>query len=93
LPEVYEKHLAGIWQKTGYVAEGAPYVLRGLLGRLEIGSALPPFSAQSPQPSVLAAAFLDEEHCPGARGLTDAEKAKLEELRDRSPPPAHDNAS
>ena len=36
----------------------------------------------------LAAAFLDEEHCPGARGLTDAEKAKLKAIRDRSFPPA-----
>jgi hypothetical protein len=84
--DVYEKRLAGIWQEIGCSAEWAPYVVRGLLDRWE-GSALL-FSAQSPQPSVLAAAFLDEEHCPGARGLTDAEKAKLEGLRDRSPPPA-----
>jgi hypothetical protein len=26
-------------------------------------------------PPALAAAYLDEEHCPGAHGLTDAEKA------------------
>jgi len=33
-----------------------------------------PFDAQSPQKPELAKAFLDEEHCPGARGPTDAEK-------------------
>jgi hypothetical protein len=36
---------------------------------------------------MLAATFLDEEHCPGARGLTNDEKAKLKEIRDRAPPP------
>jgi hypothetical protein len=36
----------------------------------------------------LAKAFLDEEHCPGAHGLSDTDKAKLKKIRDRSPPPA-----
>jgi uncharacterized protein YjbI with pentapeptide repeats len=46
-----------------------------------------PFDAQSPQLHELAAAFLDEEHCPGARGLPEYSKAELKEIRDRSPPP------
>src|SRR5262249_4513765 len=82
--EVYEKRLAELWHETGCAAEGAPYVLRRLLDRLE-GT---PFGAQSPQVPELAKAFLDEEHCPGARQLTDAEKARLKAIRDRSPPPA-----
>jgi hypothetical protein len=28
----------------------------------------------------LAAAFLDEEHCPGAHGLSDYDRAKLKEI-------------
>jgi hypothetical protein len=84
--EVYEKHLAEIWREIGCVGEGAPYVIRGLLIRLEKGSPL--FDAQSPQPRELAKAFLDEEHCPGAHGLSEADKAKLKAIRDGSPPPA-----
>jgi Pentapeptide repeats (8 copies) len=80
------KRLAEIWRETGCASQGAPYVLRGLLVRLEFESF--PFGAGSPQPRKLAAAFLDEEHCPGAHGLTDAEKAKLKAIRDRSPPPS-----
>jgi uncharacterized protein YjbI with pentapeptide repeats len=80
--EAYEKRVAGIWRETGCAAEGAPYVLRQLLSSLDST----PFDAQSPQKPVLAAAFLDEEQCPCARGLTNGEKAKLKEIRDRLPP-------
>jgi uncharacterized protein YjbI with pentapeptide repeats len=89
--EVYEKRLAELWHETGCAAEGAPYVLREFLHRLAPTGAeavpinLPRFGAQSPQVPELAKAFLDEEHCPAARGLTDAEKAKLKAIRDRSP--------
>ncbi len=84
--DVHEKRLAEVWRETGCAAEGAPYVVRGVLVRL--GGVGRPFDEQSPQPSALAAAFLDEEHCPGARGLTEVEKAKLKAIRDRSRPPA-----
>jgi hypothetical protein len=33
-------------------------------------------------------AFLDEAHCSGAEGLSDADKAKLNEIRDRAAPRA-----
>jgi uncharacterized protein YjbI with pentapeptide repeats len=46
-----------------------------------------PFTDDSPEPAKLAAAFLDTENCPGARGLGEAEIAKLKEIRDRAPPP------
>jgi Pentapeptide repeats (8 copies) len=83
--EVYERRLVEIWSDVGCGAEG-PYVLRGLLVHLEGGHS--PFRRQSPQLPALAKAFLDEEHCPGAHGLTEPEKARLKEIRDRSPPPA-----
>lgn len=34
----------------------------------------------------LAAAFLDTDHCTGARGLAEAEIVKLKAIRDRAPP-------
>jgi uncharacterized protein YjbI with pentapeptide repeats len=84
--ELYEKRVIGIWRETGCAADSGPYVVRAWLDVL--GLKLPPFQAHSLQLSTLAAAYLDEEHCPSARGLTDTEKAKLKEVRDRSPPPA-----
>jgi uncharacterized protein YjbI with pentapeptide repeats len=84
--EVYEKRLAGIWEQIGCAAEGAPYVIRGLLAHFAYYRN--PFEAQSSQPYKLAQAFLDEEQCPGAHGLTEDEKAKLRATRDRPPPPA-----
>lgn len=82
--EVYETRLAKIWQEIGCASKGAPYVLSGLLARLTSRS---PFDAQSPQPRELAKAFLDEEHCPGVRGLSDIDKATLKAIRDRAPAP------
>jgi uncharacterized protein YjbI with pentapeptide repeats len=86
--EVYEKRVTELWHATGCTAEWAPYVLRGLLPRLRSGSSHSPFSAQSPQLPALAAAFLDEEHCEGAHGLSGDEKATLKAIRDSSPPTA-----
>jgi len=86
--EVYEKSLAEQWQKTGCAAEGAPYVLRGLLARL--GNPrywYSPFASDSPETPKLAAAYLDKD-CAGARGLSEAEIARLKAIRDRAPPPA-----
>ncbi len=75
--DVYEKGLAKQLHETGCAAHGAPYVLPGLLNRLMV--------METPQKSVLAALFLDEEHCAGARGLPAAAKATLEAIRDRGP--------
>ncbi|HEY8005300.1 MAG TPA: pentapeptide repeat-containing protein [Methylocella sp.] len=85
--EDYEKRVAGVWRETGCAEEGAPYVLRSFLSRLEV-SWDSPFDEQSPQLPALAKAFLDEAHCFGAHGLTGAEKAKLKAIRDRPPTPA-----
>src|SRR5262249_25205350 len=56
--------------------------------RLQASSNL--LAKDSPEVPKLANAFLDAEHCPGARGLTDAEIAKLKELaaKAKNPPPA-----
>src|SRR6266851_4817731 len=75
--DVYEKGLAKQLRKTGCAADGAPYLLLGLLNRLE--------DLKVPQESALAAQFLDEEHCAGARGLSVAAKAALEAIRDLGP--------
>ncbi len=85
-PEVYEKSLAAQWQKTVGAADGAPYVLRALLRRLEIPSHSP-FAEDSPEVPKLAAAFLKPD-CAGARGLSEAEIAKLKALAAKAPPPA-----
>ncbi len=100
-PEVYEKSLAEQWHKTGCAADGAPYVVRWLLFRLENSNTSVisvsfrdisfsisfPFTQDSPEVPKLAAAFLHKD-CAGARGLSEAEIAKLKAIRDRAPPPA-----
>lgn len=49
---------------------------------------LSPFGPDSAEVPKLAAAFLDAEHCPGARGLRDDEIARLKEIAAKAPPPA-----
>jgi hypothetical protein len=63
---------------NGSNADGAPYSMRGLLRNL--GDR---FSLESSQPNMIAAAFLDEAKCPGARGLSKEDKLKLRDMRDR----------
>jgi hypothetical protein len=82
--QVYEKRLAEVWRETGCAADGAPYVIRGLVTLFEPRWSAPPISAQLEK---LATAFLDEENCPGARGLSYNEKIQLKKIRDLPPPP------
>ncbi len=84
--EFYKRSLAEQWRKTVCDAEGAPFVLRALLARLR-GEALP-FGKDSTEVPKLAAAFLDKEHCPGARGLSEDEIAELKNIHDRAAPAA-----
>ena len=85
-PDDYEKSLKAVWHGTVCVAEearkGAPYVIRGLLRHIDDR-----FQAGSPHPAALAADFLDEEKCLGARGLSEEDKIKLRKIRDRPPVP------
>jgi uncharacterized protein YjbI with pentapeptide repeats len=77
-PEVYEQSLAEQWRKTGCAAEGAPYVLHGLVARLS-GRGPSPFRDQSGWAKDLASDFL-YENCAGALGLSEADKAKLKKI-------------
>lgn len=78
-PQVYRKGLVDRLKKIGCATEGAPYVISGLITQL---------AYRFRDPSRLAAvakAFLDEPNCPGALGLSEENKAKLREIRDRVP--------
>jgi uncharacterized protein YjbI with pentapeptide repeats len=77
----YEQSLKESLRETGCTADGAPYVIRGLLRKINRR-----FNSDSQYPLALAAAFLDEAHCPGARGLSEEDQVKLREIRDRPPP-------
>jgi hypothetical protein len=79
-PDIHEKTLAEWLQKTGCDADGASYVIRGLLRNLDER-----FGSGSSRSSTIAAAFLDETQCKGARELAEDDKAKLREIRDRHP--------
>jgi hypothetical protein len=50
-------------------------VIRGLLPQLNLR-----FSNDDPQKALVAKAFLDEPSCPGARGLSDDDNARLRRL-------------
>lgn len=84
--EVYEKSFARQWRNSGCAADGAPYVLRALLSRLDDPEESG-LGADSPEKAKLAVAFLDKD-CAGARGLSEAEIAKLKAISARAPPPA-----
>ena len=85
-PEAYAKSLAGQWQKLGCAEDGVPYVLRALIARLSRYDS--PFRDQSDAAKALAADFLNEAQCPGARGLSEADKADLKKIRDAPAPEA-----
>jgi hypothetical protein len=76
--DVYRVEFAKQWKQIGCAAPGAPYVLMGLIRSIEQTALV-----YDPQVPLLAAEFLRED-CAGARGLSDEEKHKLSNLRDRS---------
>jgi hypothetical protein len=53
-------------------------VIQGIISHLDYR-----FQDSRSQEAAVAAAFLDEAKCPGARGLSEENKAKLREIRDR----------
>ena len=65
---------------AGCAAEGAPYVIRGLLRRFA-----PVFNQESEK--ILAKAFLDPVTCPAATQLSEDDKASLTAIRGPTPPP------
>jgi hypothetical protein len=72
----YEKVLARRLQQIGCNIVGAPYVVHALLQTLDFR-----FTSDDSTAS-LARAFLDEAHCPGARGLSEEDKLALQKRRD-----------
>jgi uncharacterized protein YjbI with pentapeptide repeats len=74
----YGNRLLGLLHQTGCERDGAPYVIRGLLRTIARR-----FPSDSQHPAALAAAFLDEASCPGAKGLSDEDKAALRAMAGR----------
>jgi hypothetical protein len=86
-PVAYTKTLAGQWRELGCAAEGAPYVLHGLAAQLS-NTLISPFRDQSEEAKSLAFDLLDEAHCAGARGLSEADKAELKKIATPAAPQA-----
>jgi uncharacterized protein YjbI with pentapeptide repeats len=80
-PAVYEAKRAERWRLIGCSADGAPYVLAGLIRTM--ASAYSPFSSDSVQVRKLAADLLKDD-CAGERGLSEDARATLKALRDRA---------
>lgn len=79
-PEAYRKRVADGLKTIGCNAGGAPYVMAGLIRQLDNR-----FWGSSALETSVAAAFLDETHCPGARGLSEENKAKLQQTLQWAP--------
>jgi uncharacterized protein YjbI with pentapeptide repeats len=77
----YYNILATKLKEVGCAADGAPYVVDYLIPELDFR-----FFEQPTPKAAVAATFLDEAKCPGARGLSEKNKATLREIRDRGFP-------
>jgi uncharacterized protein YjbI with pentapeptide repeats len=76
--------LVAVLRDAGCNAEGAPYVIRGFLRRVNEQFLLDRrFPSDPSQEARLVTAFLDEAHCPGAHGLSEQDKFNLQNIRDR----------
>jgi hypothetical protein len=91
----YFNTLAKTLKEIGCAADGAPYVIGAFMRPIAANRVLLEYRFQYTlsQEAEVAAAFLDEEKCPGARGLSEENKAKLREIRDRSFPAPPDPGS
>ena len=70
---VYERNLAEQLAEIGCTADGALYVILGLIDRLH--------GLDGPDGATLAGKLLDGAHCAGAQELPDNTKAKLKAIR------------
>jgi hypothetical protein len=91
----YPETLAKTLEEFGCAADGTPYVIGGLIRRLDerfgvvqFGDLRDLFPDGRQREAEVARAFLDEATCPGARGLSEENKAKLQKIRDRAPAPS-----
>ena len=70
-----------MFKEIGCAPDGAPYVIGALAPRLDYR-----FEKNLLEEAEVAGAFLDEAKCPGARGLSEENKTKLQKIRDRGLP-------
>jgi len=84
----YFNTLAKMFKEIGCAADGAPYVIGALIRQVAENAVLLDrrFEGHRSQEGEVAAAFLEEAKCPGARGLSEENKATLQEIRDRGLP-------
>ena len=80
-PGSYLRKLAKVLREIGCTADGAPYVIGALTPNLDQR-----LDDNLSQEVEVTGAFLDEAKCPGARGLSEENKAKLQAIRDRGLP-------
>jgi uncharacterized protein YjbI with pentapeptide repeats len=76
--ENYPENLARLLIKIG--CDGTPYVIGGLTRRLTIESFENGFGNSLASEAEVARVFLDEANCPEARGLSEKDKAKLQQV-------------
>jgi uncharacterized protein YjbI with pentapeptide repeats len=95
--DAYFNTLARMLKEIGCAADGAPYVISSLMrpqNALRLGPVRAVslvlldqrFEGNPSQEAEVADAFLDKTKCPGARGLSEENKEKLQEIRDRGLP-------
>jgi uncharacterized protein YjbI with pentapeptide repeats len=79
----YKENLVEILRTVGCDVREGPYVLRGLARGLRYRFG---FGPDRNTASELAAAFLDQTRCPGARGLSEEDTHMLRSIRERAQP-------
>jgi uncharacterized protein YjbI with pentapeptide repeats len=93
-PGSYFDNLVKTIKEIGCAVDGAPYVINNLMRPLGGAPGLfapvvylhQRFEGHLSHEAEIAAAFLDEAKCPAARGLSEENKAQLQEIRDRGLP-------
>jgi hypothetical protein len=87
LAKTYPKELAKLLISIGCEAD-SPYVIGGLIRQLDDR-----FRENPAQKTEISRIFLDEAKCPGARGLSEENQAKLRQMRGpEAPQPSSDVA-
>ncbi len=76
----HDSAVAKVLQDAGCAADGAPYVVHRLIEIIRRYERDLWVGNNNPSPAQLAAVFLDEKTCPGARGLSKEDKDTLREI-------------
>jgi uncharacterized protein YjbI with pentapeptide repeats len=78
----FQDAVAQAIENSGCDRQAAPHVASRLIHAIVDGTPLFAFDPGTPYPGRIAALFLDETRCPGARGLSAQDKEKLTRIRD-----------